>query len=126
MDWLEDNMGIIIIVGLVFFIGGGSCGVCCIEDVGGSDGQHIGVVTSVERLKNFTWDSTIAHIKSDAESTQEEAYCVETLEVEKQLIDAAKNKKRIIAYYHNDLFMMRWECNGGESIIWKVEVTSEE
>lgn len=120
--WLYDYRGLVVIsIITILLVGGATCAGCLISDLGGADGQHVGMVTSVERLKNFTWDATVAHIKSDLESTQEEAYCVETPEIERKLIDAAKRKQRVVVHFRNDLFMMRWECNGGESVVWKVE-----
>lgn len=121
-DWLDDNMGCTIaMIGLALFMG---CVVfpCCVADVGGADGQHTGVVTAVERAKNITWDSTIVYIKSDTSSTQEDRYCVESDTLAQKLRDFAETGERVTVKFRNDLIMLRWDCNGGASIVYDVQL----
>lgn len=89
--------------------------------IGASIGSHTGVVTAVEYNPNIIWGSNIVYFKTVRESSQEDKYCVSDEVVKNQLIEAQKNKKEITIYFKNNFFMWKWECNGGETIIYKIE-----
>ncbi len=88
---------------------------------GASEGVHRGVITAVEYNSNVIWPATIVYIKTSAESTQEDKYCVNDETVKNQLLDLSKTRKESVIYYKNNFVMWKSECNGGESIIYKVE-----
>ena len=89
--------------------------------LGSSIGIHTGVVTAVEYNSNILWGANIVYFKTTRESSQEDRYCVNDNNVKNQLIEASKNKKEVTAYFKNDFIMWKWDCNGGETIIYKVE-----
>lgn len=89
--------------------------------IGASRGTHTGVVTAVEYNSNIIWDANIVYFKTVRESSQEDKYCVNDENVKNQLIEAGKNKKEITIYFKNNYIMWKWQCNGGESIIYKIE-----
>ena len=88
---------------------------------GASIGSHTGVVTAVEYNSNLIWGANIVYFKTVRESSQEDRYCVNDENVKNQLIEAQKNKKEVTIYFKNNFIMWKWDCNGGESIIYKVE-----
>ena len=88
---------------------------------GASIGSHTGVVTAVEYNSNIIWDANIVYFKTVRESSQEDRYCVNDEDVKNQLIESQKNKKEVTIYFKNDFIMWKWQCNGGETIIYKVE-----
>ncbi len=89
--------------------------------IGASQGSHTGVVTAVERNSNLIWGSTIVYVKTLRDSSQEDRYCVNDQNLENQLVNLQKEKKEVTIYFKNEYFMWKWDCNGGESIIYKVE-----
>lgn len=88
---------------------------------GASNGSHSGVVTAVEYNSNVIWGSNIVYFKTVRESSQEDRYCVNDETVKNQLVEAQKGKKDVTIYFKNNFIMWKWQCNGGESIIYKVE-----
>jgi hypothetical protein len=104
-------------LGVVGAIVGGSC----VADVGGADGRHSGYVTAIEDLNNLVFDATIVYVKSSPQSTQEDKYCVNDPKVRADLDRFSKMRVPVTIHFKNDFFMMKWECNGGSSIIVGVE-----
>lgn len=88
---------------------------------GASIGSHTGVVTAVEYNSNIIWGANIVYFKTVRESSQEDRYCVNDEDVKNQLIEAQKDKKEVTIYFKNDFIMWKWQCNGGETIIYQVE-----
>ena len=84
-------------------------------------GSHTGVVTAVEYTSNIIWGANLVYFKTVRESSQEDVYCVNDENVKNQLFEAQKNKKEVTIYFKNDFIMWKWQCNGGGSIIYKVE-----
>ena len=89
--------------------------------IGASRGSHTGVVTAVEYNSNIVWGANVVYFKTTRESSQEDRYCVNDKAVREQLVDASKNKKEVTLHYQNDYFMWKWQCNGGETIIYRIE-----
>ena len=89
--------------------------------IGASVGVHTGVVTAVEYNSNIIWGANIVYFKTVRESSQEDRYCVNDQTVKEQLIEAQKQKKEVTIYFKNNYVMWKWQCNGGETIIYKVE-----
>ena len=94
---------------------------CFINGVGGSVGQHTGIITAVEHNNNLVWDANLVYFKSSDQSTQEDVYCVNDPDVMTQLKTASVNKTIVTIYFQNDFLFWVWDCNGGISIIEKVE-----
>ena len=91
------------------------------NDIGASTGQHTGIITAVEFNNNILWDANLVYFKTNTAATQEDVYCVNDNAVKEQLIDFSKNHDEVTVYYHNNIIMWKWDCNGGWSIIYKVE-----
>jgi len=89
--------------------------------IGSSNGIHTGLVTAVEYNSNIIWGSHIVYFQTIRASSYENKYCVTDENVKNKLIKAQKEKKEITIYYNNNFVMWKWQCNGGESIIYKVE-----
>jgi len=89
--------------------------------LGATKGVHTGVVTAVEHNSNIIWGANIVYFKTVRESSQEDRYCVNDEAVMQQLIEAQKAKKEVTIYFQNNYIMWKWQCNGGETIIYKVE-----
>ena len=92
-----------------------------IGGLGGADGHHACIVTSIEDQHNVTWDSTVVYTKTDPQASNQDTFCVTDPAVRAKLEAAVRSRARVILHYQNDLFMMRWECNGGDSIVVGVE-----
>lgn len=111
--WIIFGVFILFILYILFFPG----------KIGVIDGSRTGIVTSVDYKSDITWSSDdIIQFKSDIEPSQEDKYCINSLNVKNALIELSKNKKRIRIYYKNDFILWKWQCNGGYSIIWQVEI----
>lgn len=92
--------------------------------MGATQGEHTGIVTAVEYNSNLIWGSNLVYFKTSTTSGQEDRYCVSDGSVKQQLIDFSKNHQEVTVYYHNNFIMWKWDCNGGESIIYNVEKAS--
>jgi len=89
--------------------------------IGSSDGVHTGTVIAVEHNSNIIWGSNIVYFNTTRTFSQVDQYCVNDENVKNQLIEAQKNKREVTIYYKNDYIMWKWQCNGGETIIYKAE-----
>ena len=89
--------------------------------LGSSNGLHTGVVTAVEYNSNLIFGANIVYFKTVRESSQEDRYCVNNENVKNQLIEAQKEKREVTINFQNNFLMWKWQCNGGETIIYKVE-----
>ena len=88
---------------------------------GGHDGSHAGIVTAVEYNSNILWPATLVYVKTGLKSRNETIYCVNDELLKKRLIELSKIGEFATIYYSNNPAMWKWECNGGKSIIYKVE-----
>jgi len=102
---------------LIFFISI----LATVVTIGASNGIHTGFVTALEYNSNLIWEANLVYFKSERESSQEDTYCVNDEDVKKSLEKAQRDKKEVTIYYENNFFMWKWQCNGGLSIIYKVE-----
>ena len=88
-----------------------------ISGLGGTDGEYIGYVTTVEHNTNLLWDSDLVYVKTELESSQEDLFCF-TDEVKDQLKKANEDRERVKLHFANNYIMWRSDCNdGGVSII---------
>ena len=108
--WILLCSGVLI---FIFFL----IGIVLLNDVGGSRGKHIGIVTAIEFNKNILWDANIVYFKTSEESTQEDKYCVNDLELKTQLEQLARKRELVTIEFKNNFWFWRWKCNGGSSII---------
>lgn len=81
-----------------------------------NSGQHTGIITAIEQ-HGFIWRTTRAYVKTSAQSTQEDEYCVTDPTVIAQLQDDAANTREVTVYYSGGLFIWPWQCTGEGSII---------
>ena len=86
------------------------------------EGEHTGYITSTERV-NAMWvfPNLIAYVKTDLESSQEDAYCVQDAELLNQLRLAQQEQRRVTVSYRNGIWMPVWQCAFGQSIIRSVK-----
>lgn len=89
--------------------------------MGATEGEHTGIVTAVEYNSHLIWGSNLVYFKTSITTGQEDRYCVNDVSVKQLLIDYSKKHEEVTVYYHNDKIMWKWDCNGGDSIIYKVE-----
>lgn len=86
-----------------------------------STGQHTGIVTSVEQT-GFWFHTWKAYVKTSAQSTQEDQYCVIDPAVIAQLQAAATAVKEVTVHYSNPAFVPSSQCKSTDgSIITSVE-----
>lgn len=88
--------------------------------IGASRGEHTGLITAVESNKNVLWDANLIYFKSSDETTQEEAYCIPDYLLEKAKELSSKKKITTISF-NNNFWFMRWDCNGGISIVYEIK-----
>ena len=85
--------------------------------INGSEGEHTGIVTAVEENDNLVWDANLVYFKTDAESTQEDVYCVNDDYLKEKLELLSKSREVTTIEFQHDKFLWSSECNGGISII---------
>ena len=90
-----------------------------ISGVGKTQGQHTGYITSVEYESNIIWPADLVYFKTDTQSSQEDKYCINK-DILTQAKEFAKNRQLVTIEYSNDFFMWKWDCNGGSTIITKI------
>lgn len=98
---------------------GGMVSVIFLNGIGATSGQHTGVITAVESNNNLLWDADLIYFKTNAESTQEDKYCINK-DIYTKAQELAQSRKQVTIYYKNDLFLWKWECNGGVSIVYGI------
>jgi len=115
---MNNIIGVVIVVVIfsIFLIGTLFPG-----KIGASEGTHAGIVTAVEHNSNIIWESDLVYFKTSEESTQEDVYCVNNTEIKKQLTNETKIRREVFISYRNNFFMWKWQCNGGQSIIYEVQ-----
>ncbi len=115
----KKGQATLLILGLILFI------IFCIiliilafsaVNIGASRGEHTGLITAVESNDNILWDANLIYFKSSDETTQEEAYCIPDNLLEKAK-EVSSKKQMITISFSNDFWFMRWDCNGGISIV---------
>ena len=86
-------------------------------------GEHTGYITAVERTGIFFKTGT-AYLKTDTQSSQEDAYCFMDKEIEKKLQEYSVKKIHVNAYFFQWLSAGIKNCSGEGAIIYKVEPLS--
>ena len=77
------------------------------------NGQHTGIVTAVE-TNGVIWKTNRVFFKTDAQSSQEDVYCVIDPAIKLQLIDYQKAKKEVTIFYDDYMFIGQPLCKGEE------------
>jgi len=80
------------------------------------DGHHTGTVTAVE-TNGMIWKTDRVYFKSDAQSSQEDVYCIIDDNIKRQLEEFAK-KKATVTITYDDYLIKGWNyCDGELGII---------
>ncbi len=108
----------IVIIGLVFLLGVFIFPFTGLHVETGK-GEHTGYVTAIEK-SGLIWKTGTAYFKSDAQSSQEDLYCVADESVYAQLQDASKNKTKVTVKHHSYMMPGVTMCNGEPAIITEV------
>lgn len=114
----EDVFLAFFIVFIVAFLSGGA--LLYIGLTSPARGSHTGYVTATE-TSGLIWSTPKAFFKTDAQSSQEDRYCVTNQSVYDRLLTAQTIREKVTINFQNDWWMPIWECNGGISIIRSVE-----
>lgn len=81
-----------------------------------ADGSHTGVVTAVEE-EGIWFKTWRVYFKTDAQSSQEDVYCLIDDSLVSELKKHARNKETVTITYY-DLMMPGWdECKSGDIAI---------
>lgn len=116
-DWVLYPLVFLIITGgIIFVISFIFLGIF-INDIGSSSGQHTGIITAIETNQGILWSSTLVYFKTDTQTTQENIYCVNNLQLKEKLEKLSTQKKIVTIQYQNPLITWNEQCAGGESII---------
>ncbi len=120
---MKKNKGVTLIETIVIIAILGIFGLIFLAMIGGgipNSGQHTGIVTSVEK-EGIIWQTYGAYIKTSAQATQEDKYCVTDSSVVAQLQDDAQQIKEVTVQYSRGFFVWPWQCGSESSIINSVK-----
>ncbi len=87
------------------------------------EGEHTGYVTAVE-TKGVFYKTTTAYVKTNTQSSQEDAYCVIDPQVIAQLKTASVSKASVTVHYFDWFAKGVADCDGESDIISGVSVDS--
>ena len=87
-----------------------------------SSGSHTGYITASE-TNWFLWYTKAAYFKTQTESSQEDTYCVVDQNLFNQMQEYQNKQQRVTITFANGLFVPKWECGSGLSIITSVVPT---
>lgn len=88
----------------------------CIEH---GNGMQSGICTGIT-TRGILIKTTRAYIQTGTNASQSFSYCVEDSGLISKLELASEQQKSVTVYYHREVFMMPWRCNGEKQIIDKV------
>jgi len=89
-----------------------------------ADGEHTGYITSVERTGIF-FKTFRAYLKTDPQSSQEDAYCVVDPQVYAQLEQLSEQKVQVTVSYFSWLISGMENCGGEDAVIFYVIPTQD-
>ena len=89
-----------------------------------ADGEHTGYITSVERTGLF-FKTFRAYLKTDPQSSQEDAYCVVDPQVYSQLEKLAEQKTQVTVSYLSWFISGMKSCGGEKAVIFYVISTQD-
>lgn len=83
-------------------------------------GEHVGIVTAVETSGIF-WQTHSVYVKTDAESTQEDVYCVTDASLLEPLRNLSKTREHVTLRFHRPgVWVGPWDCGGQSAIVYEV------
>lgn len=80
------------------------------------EGQHTGYITAVQK-QGIVWKTWRAYVKTDAQSSQEDMYCITDESLVPELQKAAEEKRQVTVQYFSWLFAGIANCEGEPDII---------
>ena len=83
-------------------------------------GEHNGYITAVEKYGVF-WKTGRAYLKTDTQSSQEDAYCVVDEKVYEQLGKAVTTKEHVVVSHKSWFIPAYWECGKEGAVIYSVK-----
>ena len=88
-----------------------------------NDGSHTGTITAIETNKMFPYifETTTVYFKTDAQSSQEDRYCLIDKSLIPELEQLQREKKQVTVKYMDYLLPAMKECGMGNGIIIGVE-----
>ncbi len=89
-----------------------------------NSGQHTGYVTSVEQ-SGIIWKTWTVYIKTDPQSSQEDAYCVIDPSIITELQNASTNRNLVTISYAVPFIVWKWQCGGEQSTIVSDSASSD-
>lgn len=89
-----------------------------------ADGEHTGYITSVERTGLF-FKTFRAYLKTDPQSSQEDAYCVVDPQVYSQLEQLSEQKTQVTISYFSWFVSGIKNCGGENAVIFYVIPTQD-
>jgi hypothetical protein len=117
-DYIWAIMGILF---TVISIGGIVLYGVIVNSIGKADAKHTGYVTAVGYESGIFYGSDVAYFKTDAQSSQEDIYCIQDSYLKTELEELSKQKKQVTIHYKNDYIVWNSDCYRGISIIVGVE-----
>lgn len=89
-------------------------------------GEHTGYISNTEVVSAWAiWPNRIAYIKTQLESSQEDAYCVGSDALLQELRNAQRHQQRVTIRYQNGLWLPPSQCVFGHSIITNVHIDEQ-
>jgi hypothetical protein len=84
-----------------------------------NSGEHTGYITAVEQ-SGLIWSTHTVYVKTDPQSSQEDAYCVTDPEVIKALKEKSITRELVILKYAAPFFVPGSKCKNESSIVYSV------
>lgn len=86
-------------------------------------GEHTGYVTAIEE-SGLIWKTSTVYIKTDPQSSQEDAYCVVDSNVINQLKEKSTTRELVTIQYSVPFLVPGWKCKGEGSIVDSVNAAN--
>jgi hypothetical protein len=84
------------------------------------NGSHTGIITAVEE-NGFIFKTVTVYVKTDAQSSQEDQYCLKDKSLIDSLKEFEKSKVQVTVYFNNNVLNGWANCNGEEAVITGAE-----
>lgn len=85
-----------------------------------ANGQHTGYITAEEK-SGYIWETDKFFFKTDTMSSQEDIYCVRNETLYAEASRYVDSKTHVTIFYSNGLWLPPWQCNGGDTIVYRIE-----
>ena len=87
-------------------------------------GEHVGYITSVEK-SGILFKTYTAYLKTDQQSSQEDAYCILDKDLAKELQEFSENNTRVSVHYFSWLAAGVRNCGTEGAIIDAVKIINK-